>query len=123
MGAEDVVIVDTLSLADFHKTLQARLDEAYAMLARLDPVMAGASAAKPALGAFEDAQDTGERHQRLREEYLARVRHLIAALTAAHAATASIIARYESVEALNTASLTDILRLLGEGPEHGHVHG
>jgi len=123
MGADDVVNVDTLSLADFHKTLQARLDEAYAVAARLDPVMAGASAATPALGGFEDARHTGERHQRLRAEYVARLRHLIAALTAAHTATAAIIARYESVEALNTANLTDFLRLLGEGPEHGHIHG
>ncbi len=123
MGADDVVNVDTLSLADFHKTLQARLDEAYAVLARLDPVLAGASAATPALGGFEDARQAGERHQRLRAEYVTRLRHLIAALTAAHAATAAIIARYESVEALNTANLTDFLRLLGEGPTHGHIHG
>jgi hypothetical protein len=122
MGAEDFVVVDTLSLADFHRTLQARLDEAYAMLARIDPAVVGTTGA-PALGGFEDALRTGERHQQLREEYLARVRRLIAALTAAHAATAAIIDRYRSVEELNTANLSDLLRLVGEGLEHGRVHG
>jgi hypothetical protein len=123
MGAEDIVVVDTLSLADFHRTLQARLDEAYAVLARLDPVVVGATGATPALGGFEDAQRAGERHQRLREEYLARLRRLIAALTAAHAATATIIAKYQSVEALNTANLSEILSLIGDGLEHEQDHG
>src|SRR5215204_4089218 len=98
MGAEDFVVVDTLSLADFHRTLQARLDEAYAMLARIDPAVVGTTGASPALCGFEDAVRTGERHRQLREEYLARVRRLIVALTAAHAATAAIIDRYRSVE-------------------------
>src|SRR5688572_9667379 len=122
MGAEDIVVVDTLSLADFHRTLQARLDEAYAVLARIDPTV-GASAAAPALGGFEDAKRTAERHQRLRDEYLARLRYLIASLTAAHAATSAIIAQYHSVEELNKANISEILRLVGEGLEHGRVHG
>jgi hypothetical protein len=122
MGAEDIVVVDTLSRAEFPRTLQARLDEAYAVLARIDPAV-GASGAGPALGGFEDAKDTGERHQHLRDEYLARLRRLTAALTAAHAATSAIINEYSSVEELNTANLSEILRLLGEGLEHGRVHG
>ncbi len=122
MGAEDFTIVDPLSLADFHRTLQARLDEAYEVLARLDP-SAGADAAGPALGGFQDGQEASHRHQDLREEYVARLRRLIAALTAAHAATASIIDKYTTVEALNTANLTGILSLVGEGLEHGHVYG
>jgi hypothetical protein len=122
MGVEDIVVVDTLSLADFHRTLQARLDEAYEVLARIDPA-AGANPAAPALGGFEDAKLTGERHQHLRDEYLARLRRLIASLTAAHAATAKIIAEYKSVEELNRANISEILRLVGEGLDHGRVHG
>lgn len=122
MGAEDLTIVDPLTLADFHRTLQARLDEAYQVLARLDPE-AGADAAGPALGGFADAHEASQRHQDLRAEYVARLRRLIAALTAAHAATSAIITKYTSVEELNTANLADLLRLIGEGLEHGHVHG
>ena len=80
-------------------------------------------AAAPALGGFADARDTSERHQQLRAEYLARLRRLIASLTAAHAATSAIIAQYRSVEELNTANISEILRLVGEGLEHGRVHG
>jgi hypothetical protein len=122
MGAEDIVVVDTLSLADFHRTLQARLEEAYEVLARMDPTM-GANRAAPALGGFEDAKRASDRHQQLRDEYLDRLRLLIASLTAALAATAVIIAEYNSVEELNKANISEILRLFGEGPDHGRVHG
>jgi hypothetical protein len=122
MGVEDFVVVDTLSLADFHRTLQARLHEAYEVLARIDPTM-GANPVAPALGGFEDAKLTSDRHQHLRDEYLTRLRRLIASLTAAHAATAVIIAEYKSVEELNKANISEILRLVGEGLDNGRVHG
>lgn len=109
------LVVDPLSLGDFQKTLQARLEEAYAALLRIEQ-----SGAAPALGGFEDAHRTGTRHQLLRDQAKARLQRLIGALAAAQAATTAIATRYATVEALNTADISQALRPLAEELQRGH---
>lgn len=117
--AQGELAVDPLSLADFHQTLQGRLDEAMTALVRVDPSL-GLHAPRPALGGFEDAANTAERYERLRNEFAEQVHRLVSAIVAAKAATNIILTKFESVEELNTAIVRDTLRPVVEELLHGH---
>jgi hypothetical protein len=114
MGVDDVTSVDTLSLADFQRTLSGRLDEATEMLMRL---AAPTRQSAPALGGFQDATQVAARYQALRDEYLAYVNRLLGAVSAAQMAVTLIGERYQTTEALHDARVRDIasaLRPVGE---------
>lgn len=119
----DATFLRISSLDDFHHQLQPRLDAVNAALAALS---AGPGTQPPALGGFQDAQATADRHQALREQYGARLRHLRDALVAAQVATSAIAAAYRTSEALNHATFKDIgdtLRPVGEALDGSRTHG
>lgn len=121
MAADDLTI-DTLSLDDFRRTLQARLDEAFAALLALAPEQEHHG---PALGGFHDAEQTAGRYDRLRQESIARLRRLINAVAAADRGTTDIAERYRTAEALNGAKaheIADELRRVAEVLDGGRYH-
>jgi hypothetical protein len=105
MGVDEIR-VDLLSLDDFNQRLGPRLDEAYAALAALT---VAPGTVQPALGTFQDAQQTSARHQNLRDEYVARLRRLVDAVTTAQIVATTIAARYRTVVELNQTS-TEVVR-------------
>lgn len=110
--ALDETRVDFFSLDEFSRQLDRRLDEAQAALTMLTT---GTGTDRPALGGFHDAHRTADVHADLRAEYLARLRRLVSALTAAQAGTATIMATYRAGEVLNHSDTRDIDQLLGPG--------
>ncbi len=111
MGVDET-IVDLLSLEDFERRLQPRLDEVNAVLTVLTTAP---GADPPMLGEFHDARLTTARHQNLHDEYVARARHLVDSLVVAQAATAAIIAGYRTVEELNRTSTEEVGHALSRG--------
>lgn len=103
--ASDDFVVDFLSLQDFQQRLQSRIGQAFTALT-VETTSPGAD--KPALGGFHDAAVTAERHRVLHDEYVARVRRLVDALTLAQTATLDIIKLYRDVDALNAANAQQI---------------
>ncbi|MEV4757061.1 hypothetical protein AB0J86_18380 [Micromonospora sp. NPDC049559] len=101
--------VDVLSLEDFHKTLQARLDEANAILTTLSTKLHDKP---PALGEFQDATETATGYQALHEDSLARARRLLRAVSATRTATDTIMHNYRTTEARNRANSDDIARVM-----------
>jgi ABC-type transporter Mla subunit MlaD len=110
MGADNTE-VDLLSLEDFYKTLDNRLNEANAVLTALTTTLAGKV---PALGTFQDATGTSSRYHTLYEQHLDRAHRLVRAVTAAKTATATIMANYRTAEARNHANAKDIASILGD---------
>ena len=87
----DKIGVSTLSLDQFHRTLQARLDESFAAIGTLS---GPPGSQVPPLGTFVDATATAERYKRLHEQYTARLQRLVVALTAAQVISADMVERF-----------------------------
>jgi len=102
--------VDVLSLEDFNATLTTRLNEAEALLTKLNTDLKGKS---PALGTFIDGAQTADHYADLYQQYVQRIGRLKSAIVAAQTATTSVISNYKTTEALNHASATDIANKLG----------
>jgi hypothetical protein len=102
--------VDVLSLENFQVTLQARLDEARAMVTTLSVQLAGRT---PRLGTFQDGSQLATTYRTLRSQQLERARRLVTALEAAQTATSAIVAAYHTTEQRNQANVTDIAARLG----------
>ncbi|MFY1691715.1 hypothetical protein [Plantactinospora sp. WMMB782] len=115
--AADEFAVNLLSLRDFQQRLQPRIEAAYAALTALTTAP---GSDRPALGGFHDAQKTADRHQDLHDEYVARLRRLVAALTVAQAATARIIESYRTVDELSGTNARQIAGALGAVSEALH---
>src|SRR5262245_17603458 len=109
MGVDELITIDTLSLADFQRTLQARLDEANAMLTTLT---AQRQDTVPALGGFQDAADVAARYRTLHEEFTARVERLVNAIAVAQSGVGLLVERYETFEELTSAQVQDIAKAL-----------
>lgn len=121
--ASDDFVVDFLSLEEFQRSLQSRVTQAFAALTA-ETTPPGAD--PPALGEFHDAVRTAERHRVLHEEYVARLRRLVDALTVAQAATSGIVQVYRDVDALNAANAQQIGGAIGavsEALDDGRDHG
>ena len=101
--------VSVLSLEDFQGTLQHRLDDANAILAKLDEL----GARRVPLGTFHDATASADSYDWKLTRYLLRVERLRDAIVAAQEATAQIIAAYRTTEARNQADAADIAARLG----------
>ncbi|MFC4065158.1 hypothetical protein [Actinoplanes subglobosus] len=101
--------IDLLSLEDFHKTLDARLSEANAVVTTLTTALGDKT---PALGGFTDASKTSGRYRQLYQEHLDRAERLVEALTAAKTATTTIMSNYRTAEERNHADATDIASVL-----------
>lgn len=116
------LFLDALALRAFHDTLQARLDEAQAALAMAEsgPRLVGPD---PLLGTFDDALRTNFRHHQLRQDYVIRLRRLIAALQTARTVTASMIAKFTATEEVNVALMRRLLHRVEEDLEHGAADG
>jgi hypothetical protein len=108
--AADEMSVDTLSLDDFHRSIQARLDETFTAMRALTTVPGSET---PALGGFVDAGRTAGRYQHLHDEYVVRLRRLVVALAAAQVATAAIAERYRTVDDLSRTDANSIKGALG----------
>jgi len=108
MGNEQTK-VDILSLEDFRRALDVRLTEAESLLRTVTT----ATAARPPLGAFYDAQRVTGVHDTRQDEQARRVRRLIEAIRAAQSATDTIIRNYRTTEARNKANSADIADVLG----------
>ncbi|WP_422770043.1 hypothetical protein ACN28C_25405 [Plantactinospora sp. WMMC1484] len=115
--AADEFAVDLLSLHDFRRSLQPRVEAA---LAALTALTTAPGSDRPALGGFHDAQRTADRHQELHDEYVARLRRLATALTVAQAATAQIVESYRSVDELSETNARRIAGALGAVSEALH---
>lgn len=102
--------VDLLTLEAFRSRLDARLREAHSILDTLNGTL---RSTPPALGQFEDANNTRTSYQGLRASHVQRVERLIRAIEAAQAATDDIIRNYRTTEARNVANAADIARVLG----------
>jgi len=120
--ASSRLFLDPLALRAFHHTLQARIDEALAALAMADsgPRLLGPD---PALGEFDDATRTSLRHHQLRQDYLTRLRRLVAALQAARSVTESMIQKFAAAEAINVAQMRRLLHRVEEELEQGVADG
>jgi hypothetical protein len=116
------LFVDPLALRVFHRTLQARLDEAQAAIALVEsgPRLLGND---PALGGFDDAVRISLRHQQLREDYVTRLRRLAGALEAARSVTESMIQLFHSAEEVNVSQMKRLLHRVEEELEHGVSDG
>jgi len=116
MAPADSSSVHLTSLHDFRDNLASRLTEVDSMLTTLrsDPVLTdrNGSVRPPRLGTFEDADKESTQYATLYQQYLQRLRRLREAVTAAQAATTTIIDNYQTTETLNAASATDISRAL-----------
>lgn len=116
------LFVNPLTLRAFHQTLQARIDEAQAALTMVEsgPRLLGPD---PALGTFDDAIRTSYRHNQLRQDYVGRMRRLIAALQAAQSATQTMIEKFTAAEEVNVAHMRRMLHRIEEELEHGAADG
>jgi hypothetical protein len=101
--------VSVLSLEDFNRTLQRRLDDADALLSKLGEL----GAHRVPLGTFQDAATSADSYDRKLIRYVDRIQRLRDAIVAAQDATAAIIASYRTTEARNHADASDIARRLG----------
>ncbi|GIG88465.1 hypothetical protein [Plantactinospora endophytica] len=115
--AADEFAVNLLSLQDFQHRLQPRIESAYAALTALTTAPGNE---RPALGGFHDAQRTADRHQELHDEYVARLRRLVTALTVAQAATAQVIEIYRTVDEISGRNAGQIAGALGAVSEALH---
>lgn len=116
------LLLDPLALRAFHDTLQARLDEALSAVAMVE---SGARllGPDPMLGGFDDAVRTGLRHYQLRQEYVTRLRRLVAALQVARSLTESMIEKFAAAEEVNVAEMRRLLHRVEEELEHGAADG
>ena len=103
--------VSTLSLDQFHRTLQARLDEASTAI---DALSGPPGSQVPPLGTFADATATAERYRRLHEQYTARLRRLVVALTAAQVISADAVARFTRAAQQAQANANAVVGTAGE---------
>ena len=110
------------ALRAFHHTLQARLDEALSAVAMVEsgPRLLGPD---PMLGGFDDAVRTSLRHFQLRQEYVTRLRRLVAALQVARSLTESMIEKFAATEEVNVAEMRHLLHRVEEELEHGAADG
>jgi hypothetical protein len=107
--------VSISALQDFSKTLAGRLSEVDSMLSMLksDPALASSGSVKvPKLGTFADANAEATKYSGLYQQYVQRLQRLRNAITAAQAATTTIINNYHTSEALNAASSNAITQAL-----------
>jgi len=116
------LFVNPRVLRSFHQTLQTRVDEAQAALTMVEsgPPLLGPD---PALGAFDDAIRTSYRHNQLRQDYVARMRRLVAALQAAQSVTETMIEKFAAAEEINVAEMRRLLHRIEEELEHGAADG
>ena len=116
------LFLDPLALRAFHGTLQARLDEALSALALAEsgPRLLGPD---PLLGTFDDALRTNFRHHQLRQDYVTRLRRLVAALQTARTVTESMIEKFAATEEVNVALMRRLLHRVEEELEHGEADG
>jgi len=103
------VNVDIISLEDFNKTLDARIDQASFLLREIGKL---ASHPMP-LGEFPDAKHQVTQHGSLERTFRDRIERLKNATVAAKTATTTILTNYKSAEDRNAASAKDIARQLG----------
>jgi ABC-type transporter Mla subunit MlaD len=104
----DKTIVDVLSLDDFHSTLDARLSEAQAIVAKLVELQGQG----PKLGELPDADYVAERYETLHHEHMDRASRLIQSIVAAQVAIATIADNYQTTEERLTANAAEIGSLL-----------
>jgi hypothetical protein len=91
--AIDETRVDLLTLDDYRRQLQHRLDDARAILAAARRTRTGAE-----LGAFQDARQTADRYATVHDEFVARIDRLVRALAAAADGTGTTLAAYRDTE-------------------------
>ena len=108
IAAQDIS-VDLAVLQGFSQHLQSRIDEANSALTMLTTTP---GADPPALGTFDDARLTVDRHQSLHDQYGQRLRHLLDALNAAASATATIVDKYRVAADHDHVRVSDILTAL-----------
>jgi len=116
------LFVNPLALRTFHQTLQARVDEAQAALTMVEsgPALLGPD---PMLGTFDDAIHTSYRHNQRRQDYVARMRRLVAALQAAQSVTKTMIEQFATAEEINVSQMRRLLHRIEEELEHGAADG
>jgi hypothetical protein len=107
--ADNSTNVDVHALGDFHRTLEARLSEVEAVARKLAAIRGQV----PALGTFRDGTAYAAYYRDLHADYAARIGRLRTAITAAQAATSTIIANYRQTEDRNHANAAEIAAQLG----------
>ncbi len=109
--ATEKIGVSTVSLDRFHRTLQARLDEASTAIGALS---GPPGSQLPPLGTFVDATSTAGRYKRLHEQYTARLQRLVVALTAAQVISADAVERFTKAKQQAQVNANAVVGMVSE---------
>ena len=101
--------VDMLSLEDFKRTLDGRLQDVDAALSKLNRELR----TPPAVGTFTEAKAVHDKYLAVHADFVDQATQLRKAIVVAQTATAKILANYRTTEEQNSANARDIASQLG----------